>query len=281
MQFIWIVALVATASWSQTVHHMAYFEPSGGGCVFLGSFEHSAFVRAVELSTENLDNNITAADRILHLLPLGKPLSGINSKGRPVTVVVDDHNAMPGDGQRALTGHPVSGDLQSGAFVSKPYLPVRILRSQPAKLDSGVNAKLVAEAERLWRKHATELAPGSKLSGFEASQLRVEHVAQFPELLAVLYRVKFRGEDSGQSWTDDSATVFFLYSLAQQRILIGTFGHGEWAPGSSVLTVKPVFYFRVGDAKAVYMLAERYGGWEEWGHAIFDLRTGRELLQCY
>lgn len=146
---------------------------------------------------------------------------------------------------------------------SEASRPVRILRSQPAKLDSGINTKLSAEAERLWRKHATELAPGITVSRFEVSQPRVEHVPQFPGQLAVLYRVKFRGEDKGQSWTDDSATVFFLYSLAQQRILIGTFGHGEWGPGSSVLTIKPVFYFRVGDAKDVCMLAERYGGWED------------------
>lgn len=80
---------------------------------------------------------------------------------------------------------------------------------------------------------------------------------------------------------DKRAQAFFMYSVKEGRIIRAAFGHPEWAFTSSVLTVQPEIYFRITGDGRTYFVGLHVGGWEDTTRALYDFRTGRELLLCY
>jgi len=65
---------------------------------------------------------------------------------------------------------------------------------------------------------------------------------EHPDILTVLYPMYI---DEGKGDHDDRGTMFFIYSVADHRIVLGEFGHGEWSFESSVLTIKTRHLFFV------------------------------------
>ncbi len=127
--------------------------------------------------------------------------------------------------------------------------------------------------------HLPERIPEVQPSRYDVRGAIVESLPSEPGILAIQYSLELFYPDSADR---DSATAFFLYSEADRRILRASFGHPEWSSGGSVVTIRPQIYFRVSGDKRVYFLGEHFGGWEDSStYAIFDFRTGRDLLRCY
>ncbi|MCI0673440.1 MAG: hypothetical protein L0Y64_23560, partial [Myxococcaceae bacterium] len=102
-----------------------------------------------------------------------------------------------------------------------------------------------------------------------------------PDLLTVQYPASVLWPGSARE--DERASAFFIYSLKDRKPVLSTFGHPEWAPvdKSVILTVRPFVFFTIGSDPRVYFLGEHGRGWESNGFAIYDLRSGRAMLESF
>jgi len=81
---------------------------------------------------------------------------------------------------------------------------------------------------------------------------------------------------------DNRASVFFIYSVPDRKIIFGSFGHPEWDPRAiGVVTVKPLIYFQILGDSSIYFLGEHSLAWEHYGYAIFNLKLGKIHLKSY
>jgi hypothetical protein len=68
--------------------------------------------------------------------------------------------------------------------------------------------------------------------------------------------------------------MFFIYSVADGKVVRGEFGHPEWAFDSTVQAIRPKLYFRLGTSPDIYFVAETEGGWESYGHSLLRASNG-------
>jgi len=69
----------------------------------------------------------------------------------------------------------------------------------------------------------------------------------------------------GKAITTTADNVFYLFSRGSIALFWGEFGHGEWSFESSVLTIKPEIYFRIGNSPEVFFVGLNERGWEDSG----------------
>jgi hypothetical protein len=231
------------------------------GAIFLGWFEHNSFVPAPELSKTGPDRYATAAKNLLSAFQVGQTLVGIDRKGRPVSARIEQTNPAPDLGEYSVNLSYPNGSLRQDALFGTKVLPIRILRRESASLSPDIDLKLRDRANQLWLHHLSERALDERNARFTLGSPNVERVASAPELLVVQFPVDM--EEPGGSH-DDRGSMFFIYSRTEHRIIRGEFGHPEWAPGSSVLTIKPEFYFRMGTNASIFFVGVHQGGWEDW-----------------
>lgn len=274
-------ALIASVAWlaiAQGRIYLAHADESTG-CTFLGWFQQGSFVRAPELSSTDEDAYERAAARVRSAFPAGLKLFRIGSSGHSPEAIVRRTNRVEGLGLYSIEIDFAKGMPTDGTLLSTAPLPIRVLRTHSSVLPKSVDQQLRDRAEELWQKHLTELppAPEAMPSAFRLGSPKVDVVDEVRSHLIVQYPVEFVVGES----KDTRASFFFIYSLTDKRVIRGVFGHPEWARGSSVLTIKPEIYFTLKGGSRVFFVGTHEGGWEEWGHALFDLRTGRDLLFCY
>jgi hypothetical protein len=165
------------------------------------------------------------------------------------------------------------------ALLGQRQIPLRLLRPSRGSLPAGLGGKLRDEVKVLFAKHGKELPRDSRRELQNILEPEVTALREAPRMLLVRYPLVL--VDEGES-LDKRAQAFFMVDLPTQRIIRGEFGHPEWSNGATVLTIVPEMFFRLGAAPKIYFLAAYAMGWEDAGrHAIFDLATGQEVLQCY
>ena len=168
---------------------------------------------------------------------------------------------------------------------------VKFLKSFDVKLDEAALKQIQDEAIRLW-KEALEELPGDDemrtLARVELLTPTIQRVEGVEEAVTVLIPTTIKMDASFVEnglkhefeHVDERGSFFFIYSIAERRIIFGSFGHPEWNPSAiGMVTVKPLIYFQIWGNSLAYFLGEHSFAWEHDGYAIFNLKSGRVLLQ--
>ncbi len=154
------------------------------------------------------------------------------------------------------------------------------LRAIETKLDSTSLAVLRKQAAVLFQRALTQYG-FTGLITIQEMQLGTpmsEAVQGIPGIVTVTFPVTLRLRWGGKPELDTRASVFFIYSPFERKIMYGTFGHPEWAPmAKDVFQVEPLLYFRISSDPKPYFFGDWSGPWESGEYGIFDLRTGRKL----
>ena len=275
---------VPAAGLAQTVAHFAYVEPDRdsssqsqqSGCLFIGSLRDGRFVATTE--TPDTDR-LNALEEVLPAFPPQRPLTGVDRRGRTIRAQVESADA---GGIEDIGGRSVSVRVQGtapsdGILLSTVPISIRVLRREQAQLSAAAEALLQKRANELWLAHLPEREPDERPSAYTLKRSRVERIEGAPGLLVVAYEMAISREPG----RDDRGSVFFIYSVADGKVVRSQFGHPEWEFDSTVVAIRPKLYFRLGTSSDIYFVAVTEGGWESYRHGIYDLRTGREVLQCY
>jgi hypothetical protein len=250
-------------------------------CVMLGAYGgRGRFTPATELSSSGPDGYWLAGKSILGTFRTGESLSGIDSRNRRTRASVSAIHTLPelGESSLKLTG---TARWQDGvvAVLTKPPLPIRLLHSKRIHLAQDIDILLRREIDGLIAKHLPERVAAERPSRFEVGRPIAESLSEAPDIVLVKYPLALIGH-AGER--DDRAQAFFHISVSGKRVVRAAFGHAEWAFASSVLTIWPEMYFRVAGEESIYFVGLHQGGWEDaFGRAIYDLRTGKEVLICY
>lgn len=258
------------------------YSDDDGGCIFLGRYERGQFLVSPDLKPKVGESYALAANEILKSYQPKTNLSSIDREGRPQVVQVKETNANPQLGELSISVSVQQGEPGEGSLFSTVPLPIRILRQKNASLPADVAVQLSRRCKLIFRRHVAERALDERPSGFKLERPVVLRIEGVRDLLVVTYRSNIFGTDQhGARTVDDRGSFFFIYSMRDRRIIDGKFGHVEWAPHSTVWTEMPEFFFRIGNNPEVFFVGTCIGGWEDWGHAIYELRTGRRVLLCY
>jgi hypothetical protein len=209
----------------------------------------------------------------------GETLAGVDNRNRPIRIPIGGVDREPGLGESSLqlaTAHWRDGVV---ALLSKPQISIHLLRPKKTRLAADIDKRLRDAIDVLFRRHLAARAPDERPSAVEIGAPTVETLSEAPDLLLIRYPLELIETDGAR---DDRAQAFFLFSLPEMRVIRGEFGHPEWASRSEVLTIEPEMYFRLAGRDRLFFIGLHRGGWEDLsGRAVYDLRTGRELLLCY
>ena len=216
-------------------------------------------------------------------LPLHRRLHGTSSDGRRLNVVIDSESPEREFAQSQYRVHVVPPGLtDTGASILfwDGIVSAHILPSSHPPVEAAATSFLLPQARRLVRLALAEADADmvAQHDSLEFDHAYVTRLAEAPGLEAIEYRVVFR---QGARITDDRASVFFLYSPAEHRVILANFGHPEWGPDAEhVFAVSPRFFFTIEGDPHLYLLAVYYRAWESMGAwVIFDARNGQPLTQ--
>ncbi|QQS45193.1 MAG: hypothetical protein IPM66_14655 [Acidobacteriota bacterium] len=279
----------------QTPIRLAYLLPSDwqvpgaasimDACVCIGSYMNGQFQTATETSALAPDFDKALVKTLMNF-SVGQTLLGIAPTGRKLRAVVDktDPDAISDVGFPTLTVRVRSKQgLSDGALLMTSTIILRLLHRRSASLGAGVEYLLHKRAQELWNRHLQERAYDERPTHFTLKRPIVERIDELPDVIVVRFPMDIVERDlngDGRTGHDDRGQMFFIYSTTDRRIIREEFGHPEWAPGSTVRTITPRMYFRVEASNSVYFIGENSSGWESGEFALFDLRTGREILKC-
>lgn len=286
---------IASGVFGQTPTRIAYLLPPDwqvpgvasimDACVCIGSYVNGKFLPATEAGASVSDFDKALVSTQMNF-SAGQLLLGITPAGRKLKAVVDnvDLNAINDVGFPTLTVRVRSKHgLSDGAMLMTSAIKLRMLHRRSARLDSVVEYLLYERAQELWNRHLPERAYDERPSHFTLKRPIAERLDELPGVIVVRFPMDIVEHDlngDGRIVHDDRGQMFFIYSTTARRIIREEFGHPEWAPGSTVRTIKPWMYFRAGVSNSVYFVGENTSGWESREVALFDLRTGREILKC-
>ena len=257
-----VVGLPASA---QTSTYLAYLEPhwheSADPNFWLGSVCVAPFEQGQFRNQSKDIDYIVLMKQVLKHFPPELHLKGINNEGGFVEAIVDKTNPE-NLGQLGFYSMHVwmrNGANSRRALVATQNLDFQILNHEPEELDDRDEAILNERANELWKKHLNELPEKYRPSGYILKTPIVQRVEGAPNILTIRYPMNIydkseKGDDRGQ--------MFFIYSQSTHSIIRSEFGHPEWSPGSSVLTIRPHFYFRIGKTSPVMFVGDCKLGWE-------------------
>ncbi len=266
-----LLVLLPALGTAQGRIYLAYAEGEGGRP--LGAYYSHGKLVALERRDWDL---------ALATFRAGRVLPAVSDSGVSLRVRIDSVNrdaeyyepvlVVSAPGRR----HPPHFTLIVGA----PSLAIHVVPHEVGTISTIEDAALRRRAGQLWREALQERAPEDSAARYTLRRSVVHALPTTPGIITVQYGVDITWPGHNK---DDRASFFFIYSRAAGRILYGSFGHPEWAPSnnSTVLTVQPYLYFRVADGPSVYFLGDHSAGWESSGVAIYDLNTGRALIQDY
>jgi hypothetical protein len=298
LRTIWAACLFLAAAnaYAQGPIQLAYVPPAEwqspgptstvAGCVFLGDYESGGFLPAPELRSSQPDFDEAFATSIA-AFSAGQGLLAVGPAGQRFNVTVDrvDPGATNAIGAPSLVIRvPTRPPLRDGAWLMTSAFPLRILPRRPARLDAAAKSLLRARAAELWNRHLSERAPDERPVRFRLRNPIAERVDALPGVITVRIPLDIEERNpkgKGRTIHDERGQLFFVYSTATRRIIREAFGHPEWSPQSTVRTIKPWMYLQAGTGNGVYFVGQNSEGWESDEVALFDLRSGREVLTCW
>lgn len=248
-------------------------------CALLGYYRAGAFEVAEKMKRSDPDWFSFAADEVLKSFRIGEVLVGVDQTGRQRSAVVKRIEPNPDIGSSPVEIKKDAWAAATIALLGQQPIPLRLLQPKRGRLSAALDRKLRDAVKVLFAKHLEELPPDSRPGLEKILDPELTTLREAPRALIVRYPLALVRE--GES-SDDTSQAFFIVDLPTQRIVRGEFGHQEWSSRSTVLTIIPEMYFRLGGSPRIYFLAEYATGWEDIGrHAIFELGTGREVMQCH
>jgi hypothetical protein len=289
--------LAACSAYAQAPIQLAYVPPAEwqspgptstvAACVFLGSYESGGFLPAAELRSAPPDFDEAFATSIA-AFSAGEGLLAVGPAGQRFNVTVDrvDPGATNAVGAPSLVIRvPTRPTLREGAWLMTSNVPLRILPRRPARLDAAAKSLFRARARELWDRHLSERPPDERPLRYRLRNPIVERVDALPGVITVRIPmdIEERNPKGGKARTihDERGQMFFVYSTETRRIIREEFGHPEWSQHSTVRTIKPWMFLQAGSNNAVFFVGQNSAGWESDEVALFDLRTGREVLTCW
>jgi hypothetical protein len=285
--------LITTSTFGQT--HLAYVLPPdwqipGNGvlsaCIFLGNFKNERFQPTVGLKDFSSDFD-RAVVKCAKAFSTGQKLLGITPEGQKFKATVNsiDPEASNDLGVFMLKINlPPGHILNNGALLMTSAIPLRNMHRRTERLDPAVESLLRLRAQKLWNHHLPERSNDERPSRFTLEPPIVESVKELPGVIVVRFPMDIVEDNlngDGRIDHDDRGQMFFIYSTIDKRVIREEFGHPEWASASTVRTIKPWMYFKVGVGDSVFFIGENTSGWESEEAALFDLKTGREILSCW
>jgi len=287
--------LLASSANAQTPVQLAWVPPSEwqssgprstvSACVFLGSHEAGEFRPAPELHSSSPDFDEAFAN-VVTAFSQGQALLGVTPAGQRFQTTVDrvDPGATNTAGAPSLVVRvPARPALHEGALLMTSSFPLRVLQRRQAHLDAATRSALRARAGELWNRHVSERPENDRPMRYKLKSPIVERLQELPGVIIVRFPVDIEERNprgKGRSIHDDRGQMFFIYSTADRRIIREAFGHPEWSPRSTVRTIKPWMYLQAGTGNGVFFVGQNSSG-EADEVALFDLRTGRDVLTCW
>jgi hypothetical protein len=288
--------LAVSDAYAQAPIQLAYVPPAEwqspgptstvSACVFLGGYEGGGFLPSPELRSSPADFDEAFATSIATFSP-GQVLLALGPTGQRFNLTVDrvDPGATNAVGAPSLVIRvPTRPTLREGAWLMTSAVPLRILPRRPARLDAFAKSLFRARAGELWNRHLPERPPDERPLRFRLRNPIVERVDALPGVITVRIPIDIEERNpkaKGRNIHDERGQMFFLYSTATRRIIREEFGHPEWSAHSTVRTIKPWMFLQAGPNNGVYFVGQNSAGWESDEVALFDLRTGREVLTCW
>lgn len=208
----------------------------------------------------------------------GVDLLALTQDGQQLTVTID--SVWPGHDQESYQPSFVmqDGDLSVDESDLFPLLfwqgPVVIhhVETESITPDSAMLETLDTEADTLIAAAILERPEFNRPSSFRLEGWQIDRPVGDHQLVTAWSRVIL---DSG----DSRGSCFIILDMLAGEIVFSTFGHREWHPGSRVMAITPITYFRVDDDPNMYFLAERNHAWEMHDMAIVELETGQTLMR--
>ncbi len=252
-----------------------------GDMPFMGKYERTQFSQVTFVDDEYYDG--TFLSFLERNYGQGKLFTGMLGLKPVANLKIEDVYSPEG----YLGEHLIEFDLWGNnsakldLFYWSKEAPVRIIDFTESRLDSEMiqtwrlKLKLVVESEIA--KFGTEKR--KSLSSFEILPPQIKSVAGKHQIYVIQYPVHFKKEYGEISRIDDRGLGTIIYSKNENRVIKMTFGHGEWSPNvDTILTIKPILFFEIGELSKLYMVSEWSMGWESRLHAIVDVLTAEPIL---
>lgn len=260
--------------------YLAY-DDAHNSCMFLGWSDGARFVEEPTLEAGGSVDG--AASWTVEHFPLDTPMQGTTPHGRAMAVRLGDKTSDARLGHESITLLDRPEWAEGDGVLFGP-------RGAPIELVTAAHPGLPRDVDRALRREG-EVLVADAIDGLIAMDRPKSYSTMAPSVwkvpgidsLAVVYPLDFLSayDDGSGTNHDKHGVLFFLYSLKRHRVVRSDFGHPDWKIAGHVLTIKPEFFFRLRQGTDTYLLAHRYGGNEDWGHAIYNMRTGEEALYCY
>jgi hypothetical protein len=274
------MSLISCAAQQDKIYFAASTNGSEGN-PFLGFYQDGNFVRTEPKWSRDPEVFIRRIVAATAAFKPGVRLKGLSRDGKRSDAVLESFH----EPSLSLGDQLLSLRLQIGANPSGDVLfwtanaELKYLQPILVRLEGVVDELLRRRTLLLWQQAVHDYPPELNEHSIEIGSPLVQTVADAKDIITVLYPIIIKGKDK---WFDDRASVFFIYSLSENKIILQTFGHPEWSPrAENVITVRPIVYFRIANDRNVYFFGERSGAWEHFGYAIYDFRSGAAVLESY
>ncbi len=221
---------------------------------------------------------VDAGDLRPNVFSVGVDLLALARDGQQLTVTID--SVWPGHNQESYQPSFVMQDVDQGVDESditsllfwQGPATLHFVETESITLQPKMLEMLAAEADSLVDTAIAERPEFNRPSSFRLEGWQVERPAGEYQWMTARSRVML---DSG----DSRGSCFVIINARDEEIVYSTFGHPEWHPGSNVMAIEPITYFRVDGDQNTYFLAERNHAWEMYDMAIIELQTGMAVLR--
>lgn len=248
------------------------------GTLFLGKYQQNNFIE-LDITGKSINAIELQVGSLLKKIKIHTPFPGINIDGQSAPI------KLSADSSAAASEYTVAF---TGISLKTKKIPIFFWTSNTLKLEPISANKFILEAQdeqMLGRKvldmvHKTITAKNSPKYAYKLKKvlnpivLKPKDGSNFVTIVFPLVL------EYGKDDIDTEASVFFVYDVKTKKIISSIFGHPEWNVRSKeVRVVKPVLFFSLSGK--TYFFSEYYGPWEYSGYAIFELETGKKMLETY
>ena len=256
--------MIATFAQTQQNSPVYFAAGSEGLNPFMAFFQNDRFVPVPQ---ENYKQQIESV--LIHFL-VGKKLSGLDMKGKNITVSVMELNW---EAEYFMNFIKTDPPIKRLILATSTPVALKYLALNSITLSNHELQLLQTKALDIWKKERQlfyeDQRPSVKITLLTP---KVQSVKELPDMITVLFPARFTRDKI----SDDRGSFFFLFDRKTKKMILSHFGHPEWSPNApdSVLSIKPYMFFKIGDSPTPYFLADYDYGWESSGLAIINFTNG-------
>jgi len=263
-------------------------ENAAFGTLFLGEYQ-SEFIESkfekINNPQKNIENIEVQVKKVLKNFEVNKLYPGLDAYGTPSFINLTE------EGSEAASEYTVAF---TGISTKNKKLPIFFWTSKDLSLQP-IKAKKIVFSEKdqipfkVKIKDVLEKATSSKNKPkydyklkniLSPVVLKPEDSSEFITMVFPLTLEYSLSRSGSEKEIDSDGFFFFIYNTKTKKIISSRFGHPEWnLYATEIKVIKPVLFFSL--AGKTYFFSEYYGPWEYTGYAIFELETGKKVLETY